>query len=281
VAVVGAVVVSLAAAGGAQATTGSDFASFTISKQTVPAGSTQAFTFEYKRLDDPGGVPGFQSSGTFTLTDGQSQTFTSGRGIFQVRELTPNGWKLTAIECDNGGDQSATDQPAIDLQAGTAQIELSPQEHKSCTFTNTAVPPPPPPVTPPPVTPPPVTPPPVTPPPVTPPVTPPGGGVLPKQVHHGAAHLQAPTRCVVSRYTVAVTGGRVASVAFFVDGKRVRTVRAHRGQRRFSVVLKPGVARSHITARVRFAANTRPRGKTLRAVVRRCAKKVVSPKFTG
>jgi hypothetical protein len=42
---------------------------------------------------------------------------------------------------------------------------------------------------------------------------------------------------VTRTYTVAVSGSPVRSVSFWVNGKRVRTVRARTGQRRFSVTL--------------------------------------------
>ena len=83
------------------------------------------------------------------------------------------------------------------------------------------------------------------------------------------------------RYTLTVRGGRVRSVTFSVNGRRVATVRARPGQRRFSVRLGPRAAVDRIVARVSFRENTSPRTRTLRATVRRCATAQARPQFTG
>lgn len=276
-AALGALVLSLALAAGAQASDPAPndpgTASFTIGKHTAPAGSDATFTFKLTILGGPGN-PSFTppANGEFTLTDGQTATFESGAGLYRVEELTAAGWKLTAIECDEGGDTAPTDQTQVDLAAASATIELSPNEHKACWFTNTADVPP---VVPP------VTPPQIAPPPVVPPAVAPAQEVLPVKVRRAVAALSGPTKCVVAHYTVVVKGSPVTRVTFLVDGKRVRTLRASRGQRRFRVVLRATKRRSVVTARVRFAGDATPRAKTLHKAIRRCGRIAVAPKFTG
>ncbi|HSD79912.1 MAG TPA: hypothetical protein VLB47_04595, partial [Solirubrobacteraceae bacterium] len=140
-AALGALVLSLALAAGAQASgpapNAPGTASFTIGKHTAPVGSDATFTFRLTILGHAGN-PSFEppANGEFTLTDGQTATFESGSGLYRVEELTAAGWKLTAIDCDEGGDTDATDRTVVDLTAASATIELSPDEHKACWFTN-------------------------------------------------------------------------------------------------------------------------------------------------
>ena len=103
----------------------------------------------------------------------------------------------------------------------------------------------------------------------------------PERVVAARAALQAPRACVSRRYTVTVAGGPVRSVTFSVNGRRVRTLTARPGQRRFSVRLSPRQAVDRVVARVRFRSNASPQSRTLRATVRRCARAGVSPEFTG
>jgi hypothetical protein len=296
-------------------------------------------------------------SGEFTLTDGQSQTITTGGpGFYTVKEQTASGWKLVDIDCDTGGDADPNDATDIDLSGGSARIELSPDEDKSCTFTNrkpgtlrirkatspagsttpftfdvsaglgqpfsiadqgvqeytvepgayqvterttdgwtlsggtcddsdsswngatltanvaagetvtctfnntqNAV---------------------AAPTPVAVPQTP-SQGVAPVQVRPASASLVAPKRCVSRRYTVAVNGSPVRSVSFWVNGKRVKTIRARTGQRRFSVNLPINRRVAKVRARVQFANNATPSSRVLNATVRRCAPAAVKPQFTG
>src|SRR5829696_9064543 len=72
-------------------------------------------------------------------------------------------------------------------------------------------------------------------PPVTPPVTPPagtppagtppaGGAVLPEQVVSGRAALRGPSGCVKQAFRARVSGRSIASVTFFMDGRRLKQV---------------------------------------------------------
>jgi hypothetical protein len=329
-------------------------ASFTITKKTEPAGDPASFNFTWEgvKQGDPNASMG---SGDFTLTDGQSKTITTaGPGFYTVKEQTDSGWKLVDISCDTGGDPDPKDVTQIDLSAGSARIELSASENKSCTFTNRK------PgtlrirkVTSPAGS--------TTPftfdvstslgqpfsiadqgvqeytvdpgsyqvteratdgwtlagagcddtdsstngatatanvaagetvtctfnntqnttPPVTPVVQPPSQGVAPVQVRPASARLVAPKRCVTRTYTVAVSGTPVRSVSFWVNGKRVRTIRARTGQRRFSVTLGINRKVAKVRARVTFRNNATPSSRVLTATVRRCAPAAVKPQFTG
>jgi len=257
---------------------GAQASSFTIAKQTDPAGDTTPFTFHVTFKPHPGDTPpaGFTPPADFTLAGGQSRTFTVHKGFYTVKELTVTGWRLANITCTTGGDPDPADAAKIDLGASSATIELSGTESKACTFRNAKV----------------VTPAAPTPAQGTAPASPQGTaptqgsapgtqGVLGEQVVRAAARLSAPSSCVSRRYTVSVRAGRVASVAFFVNGKRVRTLRARRGQQRFSVQLPRPSATARVVARVRFRANTSPATRTLRATIRRCAQQAVRPQFTG
>jgi hypothetical protein len=252
-------------------------ATITITQRTQPAGDATPFVFH---LTGPT-CPRSASDVTFELRDGESQAFPLCRGqAFHVTQTQRAGWRLVDIQCvATPPDPDPEDAFGIDIPAATATIELSPEEQKACTFVNAK----PPPGTPPPSG--------------SPPVpsgspSPSAGATAPRppapaqdvrgqQVVRATASLQAPTRCVSRRYTVSVRGGRVRTVAFFVNGRRVSTVRARRGQRRFSVQLGARVAVQRIVARVSFTENTTPRTRTLRATVRRCAAAEVRPQFTG
>jgi hypothetical protein len=244
-------------------------ATITISQSTQPPGDPAVFGFH---LTGPA-CPHSPSDVTFALRDGQSRAFPLCRGqAFHVSQAPLPGWRLVAIRCvATPPDLDPADAFGIDLPAATATIELSPEEQKACTFVNAKTPPAAPPAG--------------SPPSGSPPAgsapLPPAQGVSPERVVRSAASLQAPKRCVSRRYTVSVRGGRVRSVAFFVNGRRVATVRARRGQRRFTAELGVRAAVNRVVARVTFTEESRPRTRTLRATVRRCATTQVRPQFTG
>jgi uncharacterized repeat protein (TIGR01451 family) len=85
----------------------------TVVKQTTPDGDPQSFAFDAS----------WDADG-FSLTDGQSITSEPiGPGTFSVSEEVPAGWELTSATCSDGSP--------ID------EIELSRNEHVTCTFRNT------------------------------------------------------------------------------------------------------------------------------------------------
>jgi hypothetical protein len=270
----GAALVALAAA----ASSAQAVATITITQRTQPAGDPTAFAFH---LTGPA-CPKGPSDVTFELRDGQSKAIPLCRGrAFHVTQAAKAGWRLVEISCvATPPDLDPGDDFVTHIPTATATIELSPDEQKACTFVNAKAPPSSPPAG--------------SPPGGSPPTTAqspaagsapqrpaPAQGVLPEQAFRGTAALQAPTRCVSSRYTLTVRGGRVHSVTFSVNGRRVATVRARPGQRRFSVRLGPRAAVDRIVARVSFRERTSPRTRTLRATVRRCATAQARPQFTG
>jgi hypothetical protein len=257
-------------AAGAQAAT-----TFTIKKTTDPAGDTTAFTYHVSFAPHPGDNPpaNLGVPDSFTIAGGQSRTFTVHKGFYTITEASLSGWRLVDITCTNGGDTDPADRAKIDVGASKATIELSPNEQKSCTFHNAKVPQPA-----------------ASSPSPAPQGSAPAAGPAPQtpaqevrgtQAVRAAARLSAPSRCVSRRFTVSVTAGRVRSVTFLVNGRRVQTLAARPGQRRFSVQVPRPLATARVVARVRFRANTTPRTRTLSATVRRCAQQQVQPEFTG
>ena len=260
-------------AGAAQAGT------LTVSKVTDPAGDPTAFTFHVQftafSFDRP--PADFRPPGDFTLTGGQSRTFTDlHKGFYTITELTPAGWKVAAIAC-GPPDPQPEDNAVVDLGAGSARLELSAPESKACTFTDQKQPaatPPTPPQPTPSVTPPPA-------PAVTPAPPTPRRQVEAERAQPARARLSAPRSCVSRRYTVAVTGGPIRSVTFLLNGRKVRTLRARPGQRRFAVRLPASSPIGRVVARVRFTSQATRRTRTLRVRVPRCARRAVTPQFTG
>lgn len=249
----GVAALSLAGGGVAQANEPGVTATFSITKKAVPADTGTSFKFHWEDLTDPG------QKGDFELKHGESKSFPVGRGLYRVTEHTIAGWTVSDITCKSSDDEYTTD-----VKRGRVDIELSPDEQKSCTFTNTK-------------------PTPVSPytPPTTPEVTPPAKQILPVTYRNAAARMIKPAKCVSRRYSVAVRGGPVTRVAFSVNGRKVKTLKARKGQRRFAVKLAAPRRVALVTARVSFASDARPVSKTLRATIRRCARAAVAPKFTG
>lgn len=257
-------------------------ATITVGVHTQPAGSAAVFTFHVTGRTCPRRPP---TNVTLQLRDGETAAVPLCRGqLWTVTQDALPGWTLTKIECV-ATPPDPEDPFVIDVPNRRAGVELSPNEQKACTFTNVATAPPPGGGGPPPVG---VTPPPA---PSVPssqapvsaqaPAQAPAQGVSPERAVAARASLQGPRRCVDRRFTVTVRGGNVRSVAFSINGRLVRTLRARPNQRRFSVVLPARTAVSHVAARVTFSAAASPRVRTLRTTVRRCTPTALRPNFTG
>ncbi|MGH2697472.1 MAG: prealbumin-like fold domain-containing protein [Actinomycetota bacterium] len=84
-----------------------------VTKQTIPDGSPQNFTFSRSYGPD------------FVLSDGQSSDsgFTLNPGTYSVSETVPEGWTLTDASCSDG--------------SAPGSINLSAGETVTCTFENT------------------------------------------------------------------------------------------------------------------------------------------------
>jgi hypothetical protein len=202
-----------------------------------------------------------------------------------VTEQPTSGYKLTDITCRyTQGYNSFASQPGPsssvkpasevtkDLANGTVTLKVHYYEWVLCTYTNTYTPP--------------TTPPPTTPPTTTPPVTTsPQVVVSPARVRPGTALLRGPSGCARSDVVAAsVTGKRIATVTFYVDNKKVKTLhKANRGSR---WVLSMRIHRlafgtHRVRARVVFAKSSRTGAKTLPLSFSRCRSATARPQFTG
>ena len=117
----------------------------TVVKQTDPDGAAQLFQFT-------------ATWGTFSLSDGGSNSWQLRPGKYSINEAIPEGWILRSATCSDGSPISV--------------IKLGPRENVTCTFLNVQTPLPPisPPISPP-----------VTPP-ICPPISPPVSGPLPPPI---------------------------------------------------------------------------------------------------
>ncbi len=106
----------------------------------------------------------------------------------------------------------------------------------------------------------------------------------PRSPLSGTARLSAPGRSVSGPFPVSVTGRAIASVAFYVDNRRIGTVHAIPGRTKFSVTINPRgqTRRVHrVTARVTFTPRSRTASTSLRTTYRRVVTGPRGPRFTG
>jgi uncharacterized repeat protein (TIGR01451 family) len=105
-------------------------------------------------------------------------------------------------------------------------------------------------------------------------------------VSPGSARLQGVHGCAAgtkpARFTVS--GSRVASVTFYLDGRKVKTLTRPNANGAYRLTLsirqlRPGAHR--VEARVRFTAASKTAPKRFRMSFDRCAAPKVQPKFTG
>lgn len=100
----------------------------------------------------------------------------------------------------------------------------------------------------------------------------------------GTAHISGPRRPVTGPFTVTVTGRAIKRVVFYVDGRRVKTVRAKSGRRKFELTINPRnqSRRVHrVTARVTFSTTSQTPSTWLRLTYRRPPAAAPPPRFTG
>ena len=163
-------------------------------------------------------------------------------------------------------------------------------------ITTVTNPPPPPVAPPPPPPPPPVAPPPPPPPPpppavaavkaaeivCTPPPGPaPAGGEL---CARGTAAVRGKSGCQGTPFNVVVTGREIQRVIFARDGKVVRNLTAPNSGVRYVLRVNPRsmtLGLHRVLARIVFTSQSGTRTRTLRVVFSRCARKALSPAFTG
>jgi len=99
----------------------------------------------------------------------------------------------------------------------------------------------------------------------------------------GFARLTAPNGPVSGPFRVSVTGRGIKAVAFFVDGRWVRTVLTIPGRTKYTHTINPrgqSMKVHRVTARVIFAPTTRSTSTSLRGIYWR-ARSSHAPQFTG
>jgi hypothetical protein len=99
------------------------------------------------------------------------------------------------------------------------------------------------------------------------------------KVVHGTARLRGiPAACVLRPFTPTVTGARIASVSWTLDGHGVKGHTVQSGKKYSSrVSASPGS--HHLTVKVRFVKTSQTGAKTFHRTVSGCP--VIAPKFTG
>lgn len=105
--------------------------------------------------------------------------------------------------------------------------------------------------------------------------------VLGERIGAVRARLFAPTGCLSRTFSARVRGAGIASVTFTLDGRKIKTVRTKAGfvARVSPTRLSIGIHR--LVATVKFTASSHAKSRTLRASFQRCAKRLISPRFTG
>jgi len=84
-------------------------------------------------------------------------------------------------------------------------------------------------------------------------------------------------------FDVTVTGRAIQSVTFYLDGRRIRTVRAKAGRKKFKVTINPrGQSRRvhRVTARITFSKSSGSTS-TVRRMTYRTTAVTHAPRFTG
>jgi hypothetical protein len=204
----------------------------------------------------------------------------------------------------NGSGTSATSAAFTPTSVGTWQVVAiysgdanynavtslcnEPTEAVVVTATTTPPPPPGPPPPPPPCTPPPGPAPPggticSTPPSVctTPPGPAPAGGEL---CARGTAAILGKSGCQGTPFNVVVNGRQIKSVTFTIDGKKIRTLTKANSGSRYKLAINPRTMKTgvhRVLARTVFKSQSGTKPRTLRVTFSRCARRAVSPAFTG
>jgi len=100
----------------------------------------------------------------------------------------------------------------------------------------------------------------------------------------GFARLSGPDGPVRGPFIVSVTGRAITEVTYYVDGKRIGTVRAKAGRKKFSMTINPRrqSRRVHqVTARVKFTPRSRTSTTNKRITYRRPQLTSRPPRFAG
>jgi hypothetical protein len=100
----------------------------------------------------------------------------------------------------------------------------------------------------------------------------------------GTARITGRSGCVTQNFNVTVTGQRIRSVTFALDGKRIKVLHKPNVRGAYRIVVRPGLLRRgthRITARTMFTTESATRDRTLQVVFQRCARRQHAPNFTG
>ncbi len=114
-----------------------------------------------------------------------------------------------------------------------------------------------------------------------PPATPPAAvQVLGARAVASSAVLKSASGCAANAFTASVSGRGIDRVTFYLDGRRIKTVRNPAYRVRISPTgLSRGAHR--VTARVAFVAAAQRGPATRRMTFLRCARAAQAPRFTG
>jgi hypothetical protein len=108
--------------------------------------------------------------------------------------------------------------------------------------------------------------------------------VLPERIVPGTARLTGPTGCVARAFYARVRGTKIASVVFFLDGKRVLRLHKPNLKGTYALRVNPKKLRlgvHRVVANVTFQASSRTKPKTARLSFQRCGRGLAAPRFTG
>ena len=101
----------------------------------------------------------------------------------------------------------------------------------------------------------------------------------------GTARISGPSGTVSNPFTVSVTGRAIQRVTFSLDGRRIGTVRAKPGRKKFQITINPrGQSRRvhRVTARITFTTSSRTSSTTRRVTYRTADSSITrAPRFTG
>jgi hypothetical protein len=113
---------------------------------------------------------------------------------------------------------------------------------------------------------------------------PPAQIVLPERVTPGSARLLGPTGCAAKTFKARVRGTKVRTVTFVLDGKTIKRFTRTNRSGVYAVRINPAKMRigvHRLVVSVTFQKGTGTKPKKLRLSFQRCARKLVTPRFTG
>ncbi|KKK78733.1 hypothetical protein LCGC14_2840590, partial [marine sediment metagenome] len=116
------------------------------------------------------------------------------------------------------------------------------------------------------------------------PAPPPPAPVTEQAAPAGTARISRRSGCAPGSFRMRVRGTRIAKVTFYLNGRRIGTLRKPNRGKSYAATIRRNrlrVGSNRVKARVDFTAGSASTRKTVRRTVRRCARKAVRPKFTG